>query len=136
MGKILGIDFGLKRTGLAITDEKQIIASPLMGVDSVHLMKTLQDLNRKENIEKFVLGYPLRLDGSDTHVTENIRILKEVLEKEFNKEVILFDERYSSATASQILHLGGKKSQQKDKKLVDKVAASVILSNYLENLNS
>ncbi len=132
MGKILAIDFGLKRSGLAITDDQKIIASPYMAVDSVNLMSTLQQIFKQENIELLVLGYPLRLDGSDAHISENVRMLREVLIKEFQVEVVLFDERYSSATASELIHLGGaKKSQKKDKKLVDKVAASVILSNYL-----
>jgi putative holliday junction resolvase len=137
VGKILAIDFGLKRSGLAITDDQKIIASPYMGVDSVQLMSVLQQIFQKESIEKLVLGYPLRLDGSDAHITENVRMLREVLLKEFKVEVILFDERYSSTTASELLHFGGaKKSQKKDKKLVDKVAASVILSNYLLSVSN
>jgi len=133
MSKIIALDFGLKRTGIAITDDKKIIASPLTTVDSVQLMNYLQLLLSKENIELIVLGYPTRLDGSDSHVTENVRLLKEALEKEFPTKPIVFqDERYSSATAMETIHLMGKAKHKKDKKLVDRVAATIILSEYLQ----
>jgi putative Holliday junction resolvase len=100
MSKIISLDFGLKRTGIAITDEKRIIASPLTTVDSIQLMTFLHQLMLKENVEIIVLGYPTRLDGSDSHITENVRLLKEALEKEFpTKSIVFQDERYSSATA-------------------------------------
>ena len=83
MSKIVAIDFGLKRTGLAITDSNAIIASPLTTVDSRTLMDFLSQLTNKESISTMVLGYPTRLDGSDTHITENVRLLKEALAKQF-----------------------------------------------------
>ncbi|NBR14204.1 MAG: Holliday junction resolvase RuvX [Flavobacteriales bacterium] len=135
MSKIIALDFGLKRTGIAITDEKQIIASPLTTVDSPQLMDFLKKLVLKEKIELFVLGFPLRLDGSDSHITENVRILKEVLEKEFPSIPVVFqDERYSSASAMETIHLMGKTKHKKDKKLVDRVAATIILSEYMRSI--
>jgi len=135
MSKIIALDFGLKRTGIAITDEKQIIASPLTTVDSPQLMDFLKMLVLKEKIELIVLGFPLRLDGSDSHITENIRILKEVLEKELHPiQVVFQDERYSSASAMETIHLMGKTKHKKDKKLVDRVAATIILSEYMRSI--
>ena len=135
MTKIISLDFGLKRTGIAITDEKRIIASPLTTVDSIQLMTFLHKLMTKENIEIIVLGYPTRLDGSDSHITENVRLLKEALEKEFpTKSIVFQDERYSSATAMETIHLMGKPKHKKDKKLVDRVAATIILSEYLQSI--
>ena len=135
MSKIIALDFGLKRTGIAITDEKQIIASPLTTVDSPQLMDFLKRLVLKEKIELIVLGFPLRLDGSDSHITENIRILKEVLEKELYPIPVVFqDERYSSASAMETIHLMGKTKHKKDKKLVDRVAATIILSEYMRSI--
>jgi putative Holliday junction resolvase len=81
MGRIVAIDFGLKRTGLAITDEMNIIASPLTTVESKDLMTFLKELTLKNSIDTFVLGEPKRLNNEDTHITENVRMLKTALEK-------------------------------------------------------
>jgi putative Holliday junction resolvase len=132
MSKIVAIDFGLKRTGLAITDQNAIIASPLTTVDSSTLMEFLVNLISKESISTMVLGYPTRLDGSDTHITENVRLLKEALVKQFPQcSIVLQDERFSSSRAMETIHLVGKKKQMKEKSLVDKLAATLILQDYL-----
>jgi len=137
MSKAIGIDFGLKRTGIAITDDLCIIASPLTVVDSTKLMQFLSDLIIKENAATLVLGFPTRLDGSDSHITENVRILKSELEKNFPTiSVVLQDERYSSAESMKVVHKAGKKKQQKDKGLIDKISAAIILQDYLETLNN
>ena len=132
MSKIVAIDFGLKRTGLAITDQNAIIASPLTTVDSSTLMEFLLQLTSKESISTMVLGFPTRLDGSDTHITENVRLLKDVLTKQFPQcSIVLQDERFSSLRAMETIHLVGKKKQMKQKSLVDKLAATLILQDYL-----
>ncbi len=132
MSKIVAIDFGLKRTGLAMTDEKAIIASPLTTVESSSLMDFLIQLTSKEAISTFVIGFPTRLDGSDTHITENVRLLKGALEKQFPSIAIDFqDERFSSSRAMETIHLAGKKKLMKEKSLVDKLAATLILQDYL-----
>lgn len=132
MPKIVAIDFGLKRTGLAITDEKAIIASPLCTIESQKLMDFLIELFVKENFSTLVLGYPTRLDGSDSHITENVRMLKEVLAKQFPNCLVDFqDERFSSSRAMETIHFVGKKKQMKEKNLVDKLAATLILQDYL-----
>lgn len=132
MSKIVAIDFGLKRTGLAMTDENAIIASPLCTVDSQKLMDFLIDLFVNEKFSTIVLGYPTRMDGSDSHITENVRLLKGVLEKQFPACIIVLqDERFSSSRAMETIHLVGKKKQMKEKSLVDKLAATLILQDYL-----
>lgn len=83
MNRILGIDFGLKRTGLAITDDSGIIASPLETVDSAKLMDFIVQLNNKKALNSIVLGEPKRLNNEDTHLSENVRMLKSALEKQF-----------------------------------------------------
>jgi putative Holliday junction resolvase len=133
MPKIVAIDFGLKRTGLAITDDRSIIASPLTTVDSSTLLDYLAQLISRETIATLVLGFPTKLDGSDTHITENVRLLKEALEKQFPQiPVKLQDERFSSSRAMETIHLAGKKKQMKEKSLVDKLAATLILQDYLD----
>ena len=137
MPKIVAIDFGLKRTGLAITDEKAIIASPLCTIESLKLIDFLIELSEKEHFSTLVLGYPTRLDGSDTHITENVRILKEVLTKQFPNCLVDFqDERFSSSRAMETIHFVGKKKQMKEKNLVDKLAATLILQDYLSEHES
>lgn len=133
MPKLIGIDFGLKRTGIAVTDDSQIIASPLTTVDSVKLMDFLTDYFSKNQVEAIVLGYPTRMDGSDTHITANVRLLKEALEKNFPQQPVhLQDERMTSSQAMQTIHLVGNKKNKKDKQLVDKIAATIILSDFLK----
>jgi putative Holliday junction resolvase len=132
MSKILAIDFGLKRTGLAITDDHAIIASPLTTIESSTLMDFLLKLLSKEPISTIVLGYPTRLDGTDTHITENVRLLQEALVKQFPQcSIVLQDERFSSSRAMETIHLAGKKKHMKQKSLVDKLAATLILQDYL-----
>jgi putative Holliday junction resolvase len=133
MGRIVGIDFGLKRSGLAMTDESNIIASPLTTVDSRELMTFLKELSTKNNIDTIVLGEPKRLNNEDTHITENVRMLKQVLEKEFpTMKVVLLDERFTSKMAFQsMIDSGMKKKQRQEKGTVDMISAAIILQGYL-----
>ncbi len=137
VSKVIALDFGLKRTGIAITDDLCIIASPLDVIDSAKLMDYLNELIPKERITRIVLGYPTRLDGSDSHITENVRLLKVELEKTFIDIPVFYqDERFTSKESRNVIHVAGKKSQQKNKGLVDKVSAALILQDYLGCLNS
>lgn len=133
MGKILAIDFGLKRTGLAITDDLKIIASGLDTVDSKRLMEYLKALVQKEKIECIVVGEPKRLDGSDTDITENVRLFKKALESAFPEiKIDLFDERFTSKMAFQAMIDGGLgKKQRQQKGMIDKVSATILLQSYL-----
>ena len=136
MGKILAIDFGLKRSGLAITDDAKMFAFGLDTIDSRELMKTLKTLIPKEKIELVVLGMPKRMNNEDSHISENVRLLKVALEEELSGvEVVLYDERFTSKMASQSMHMAGATKKQKgQKELVDKVSATLILQSYLEHL--
>jgi len=135
-GKIIALDFGLKRTGIAITDDLCLIASPLETVDSGQLSSYLSTLVIKEKVSTIVIGEPKRLDGRDSHITQNVYLLKGALEKQFPELTIrLHDERFTSKMASHaIFSSGTKKDKRKDKSLVDMVSAAILLQSYLERL--
>lgn len=133
MAKLLGIDFGLKRVGLAETDELQIIASPLTTIHSADLFKFILNYLEKNEVEKFILGYPTRTDGSDSHITQDVLKLKTKLENTFRKEVILMDERYTSKMAVDLMISSGmKKKKRQEKGMIDQMSATIILREYLE----
>lgn len=133
MSKIIALDFGLKRTGLAISDDAQLFAFGLDTVDSQNLMTVLQELFKKENVETIVLGLPKRLNNENAHITQNVYLLKEALENQFPlQKVELLDERFTSKMASAAMHrAGATKKQKMQKGLVDKVSATIILQDYL-----
>lgn len=134
MGKILALDFGLKRTGVAISDELQLFSFGLETVDSKELMSFLEKKVPAEKIEIIVLGMPKRLNNEDAHITENVRLLKKALEEKFPLvKIDLMDERFTSKMASAtILASGVNKKKRQEKSLVDKVSATIILQSYLE----
>lgn len=134
MGKILSIDFGLKRTGLAMSDDSKIFAFGLKTVDSKLLMAELKALVVKERIEEIVIGEPKRLDNSDSHITENVRLLHQTLAKEFPLITIaLLDERFTSKMASRVIAQSGlKKKDREQKGLIDEISATIILQDYLQ----
>lgn len=136
MGKILAIDFGLKRTGIAITDENKIIASGLTTVDSKELMNFLIQICTKEIIETIVLGEPKRLNNEPSHITSNVHLLKEALEKQFTLiPIVLIDERFTSKMAFQsMIDNGMSKKQRKNKGLIDEISATIILQSYMQTL--
>ena len=135
MGKIVAIDFGLKRTGIAITDENQIIASGLKTVDSKDLMTFLKELVVKDKIEAIVVGLPKRLNNEPTHITENVLLLKEALEKQFTTiRIHLLDERFTSKMAFQtMIDSGLSKKQRQNKGLIDEISATIILQSFMES---
>ena len=131
--RILALDFGLKRTGLAITDENNIIASGLKTVDSKVLLVEVHKIVSEKNIGTLVLGEPKRLNNEHTHITENVHILFEVLKKEFpTLFVTLYDERFTSKMASQAISMSGlTKNKKQDKALIDEVSATILLQSYM-----
>lgn len=134
MSKAIGIDFGLKRTGISVSDDLGIIATPLKTVASLELMQFLKDLVLSENIETMVLGFPLGLNGADTDITQNVRLLRLALEKEFPLlQVTLFDERMTSKIAQKTLIQGVSKKKRKQKGLIDQMSATIILQDYLNS---
>jgi putative Holliday junction resolvase len=133
MGRILAIDYGLKRTGLAVTDPLQIIATPLETVDSSTLVSWLKEYFQKENVERIVLGMPTKPDQSDTHTTGPVRKLAEQLKSIFpDTPISLEDERFTSKMAMQSMIAGGTtKKYRREKSNVDKISASIILQSYM-----
>jgi putative Holliday junction resolvase len=136
MGRIVALDFGLKRTGIAITDDMNIIASGLKTIDSKVLIDELKTLVSKNNIDTIVIGEPKRLNGSDSHISENVRLLFEHLKKTFPLlNIVKYDERFTSKMASQtIAMMGFSKSKKQDKSLIDEVSATIILQSYMQSV--
>ena len=134
MGKVVSIDFGLKRTGIALSDESRMFAFGLETVESKNLMDYLVALKQKEDFSTIVLGMPKRLNNEDSHISENVRLLKTALENQFDgMEVVLIDERFTSKMASaSMFSAGATKKQLKEKELIDKVSATIILQSYLD----
>lgn len=135
MPRILAIDYGAKRTGLAVTDPIGIIASPLDVIPSHQLESFLKDYFIKENVEKVVIGMPKNTDGSDTNATPLVQAFINRFKKVFPaKELILHDERFTSKMAMDAMIAGGmKKKDRQNKGNVDKVSATIILQSYLES---
>src|SRR3984957_744568 len=133
MPRILAIDFGLKRTGLAVTDPLKIIATGLTTVESSKLIPFLKDYFKKENVELILIGEPKNLDDSDTHATPLVRQIIIKLQKEFPAIPIqTVDERYSSKMASRaMIDMGMKKKQRQNKALIDEIAATILLQEWL-----
>ncbi|MDG1742865.1 MAG: Holliday junction resolvase RuvX [Crocinitomicaceae bacterium] len=134
MSKILALDFGLKRTGLALTDDEKMFAFGLETVNSNVLMQRIGELIESEEVDELVLGLPKRLNNQDSHITQNVLLLKDAIEKNFpSLRIHLLDERFTSKMASQAMHAAGASNKQKkEKELVDKVSATIILQSYLQ----
>jgi len=134
MARILAIDYGVKRTGLAVTDPLQIIANALTTVETPQLFNFLKDYFKKEQVERIIIGDPRNLDDSDTHATPHVRKAIERLKKEFPAiPVVTVDERFSSKMAKgAMIEMGMKKMQRRDKSMVDKIAATILLQEYME----
>ena len=133
MPRILSIDYGLKRTGLAVTDPLQIIATGLTTVESKQLIPFLKDYFAREEVELIIIGDPKNWDDTDTHATPLVEKIIKQLEKNFPKIPIKkVDERYTSKMAKDaMLEMGLKKMQRRNKKLVDEIAATILLQEYL-----
>lgn len=133
MGRIVAIDYGLKRTGLAVTDDLQIIASGLTTVATSELMPFLKDYTQKETIELFLVGEPKQMDNSPSESEKHITPFIKKLEKAFPSiEIKRVDERFTSKMAFQtMIDSGLKKQQRKNKALVDEISATLILQSYL-----
>jgi putative Holliday junction resolvase len=136
MGRILAIDYGTKKTGLAVTDPLQIIASGLETIPTDGLMAWLERYVKAEGVETIVLGEPLHADGAPAQLHEQILRLKGTLERTFpGVPVVLQDERYTSEEAKRIILLSGAgKKKRQDKTLVDKVSAAIILQAYMQQI--
>lgn len=137
MARILSIDYGAKRTGLAVTDPLQIIATGLTTVETPKLFKFLKEYFAKEPVELIIMGEPKNWDDTDTHATPLVKKAVERLKREFPTIPIkMWDERYTSKMASQaMIEMGLKKKQRRNKALVDEIAATIMLQEYLRSIS-
>ena len=133
MARILALDFGTKRTGIAVTDELQIIASGLTTVKTPDLLTFLKDYFAKEKVETMVVGEPTQKDGSPSQSEEAIQeFLKKFREKFPQMPIERVDERYTSKMAVETMISSGiKKKKRRNKELIDEISATIILQNYL-----
>lgn len=135
MARILAIDYGLKRTGIAVTDPFKIIATGLTTISSPELIRFLKDYFLKESVELVIIGEPKNWDDTDTHATPLVKTIIKKLKKEFPAMPIrTVDERFTSKMASQaMIDMGMKKMQRRNKALVDEIAATIMLQEYLRS---
>jgi|SRR6476620_1424929 len=137
MARILSIDYGGKRTGLAVTDPLQIIATGLTTVESKDMISFLKKYLLQEEVELMIIGEPKNLDDSDTHATPLVKEAIKKLQKEFpHIPVKSVDERFTSKMAKlAMLEMGMKKKDRRDKKNVDVIAATMMLQEYLQSIS-
>jgi putative Holliday junction resolvase len=134
MSRILSIDYGGKRTGIAVTDPLKIIATGLTTVETPKLIRFLKDYFSKEGVEKVIIGMPLNWDDSDTDATPEVKRFIASFQKIFpDVPIEEVDERFTSKLASRaMLQMGLKKKQRRNKALVDEIAATIMLQEYLQ----
>lgn len=135
VARILSIDYGGKRTGLAVTDPFKIIATGLKTVETTKLISFLKDYFSKEEVELVIVGMPVNWDDTATHATPLVQKFIKEFQKNFTsipiKEV---DERFTSKLASQaMLQMGLKKKQRQNKAMLDEIAATIMLQEYLQH---
>jgi len=135
MGRILAIDYGTKRIGLAVTDPLQIFASPLNTVSPKEFDNFISNYLKTGEVEAFVIGYPVQMNNQPSESVKYINPFIKKLKKAFpEKHIYLVDERFSSQMALRTMIDGGvKKRDRQDKSMVDKISASIILQSFLDN---
>ena len=133
MARILSIDYGLKRTGIAVTDDFQIIASGLITIPSAELISFLKNYFSKENVETVIIGEPKQMNGLPSESTEIIEKFSVQFHTEFpTMKMERVDERFTSKMAFQtMIDSGLKKKQRQNKGLIDEIAATILLQDYL-----
>lgn len=138
MPRVIAIDYGSKRTGIAVTDPLQLIASPLTTISTKELIPFLKKYFDQEEVENLVIGMPKNLSNQDTHSTASVRKIILQLEKNFpSLKIVEVDERFTSKMAFAAMIEGGvKKKDRKDKSTVDKLSATIILQSYLQSHSS
>ena len=132
--RVLAIDYGMARTGIAVSDPTGLIASPYKVIPSKNyekLLNALGDVLSEVSPEKVLLGYPARTDGIKSEMCERVERFREELMSRFHVEAELVDEKYTTVIASQMLHAGGQSSKEQ-RKSIDAAAAAVLLQGYLD----
>ena len=134
MQRTVGIDYGRARAGVALSDPLGIFASPLETVPATKIIDYLKNLAERDEIVRFVVGYPLNLDGSHAEAAADVDVFLKKLQKAFpDTPIALEDERFTSVLAHRAMIDGGmKKSDRRDKNQVDKISAAIILQSYLD----
>jgi putative Holliday junction resolvase len=137
LGRILAIDFGTKRIGLAVTDPQRIIATALETVESRNILSFLSQYFEKEVVDEIVIGLPKNLKNEDSETAPAVRAFAEQVKQKFQgKPVHFVDERFTSSIAKQTMIDGGmKKKARRDKSNVDKISATLILQTYLQMIH-
>ena len=137
MGRILAIDYGMKRTGLAVTDPLKIISTALETVETTTLVEYLKKYFLKESVDEVVIGMPKQLNNQDSETAPAVRAFVEIFKKSFpEKPIYLADERFTSALAKRAMIEGGmSKKNRQVKSNVDKISATIILQSYMESRN-
>ena len=135
MGRIMGIDYGRKRTGLAVTDTLQIVAGNLATVPTHTLLSFIKDYISREPVDRIVIGKPTQLNGEPSESMKYITPFVKLLRKELpDMPIVMYDERFTSTIAHRAMIDGGmKKSDRRDKSRVDAIAATIILNDYLQS---
>ena len=136
-GRLVGIDFGKKRIGVAVSDERKMLASPLLTLENFSTLKAAagllkETLSSYSSIEAIVVGLPLHMSGKESDLSRLARQFGEVLKETLELPVIFWDERLSSRQVERSMREAGLK-RKKQAKLTDKLAAAVILQNYLDS---
>ena len=134
MSRILALDYGFKRVGIAVTDPLKIISTVLTTVSSSEILIFLIDYTKTEKVEEIVVGYPKQMNNEDSEAFQYIKPFVEELEKKFTDiKITLFDERFTSKMASYaMVQAGFKKKDRQNKSNIDKMSAAILLQNYLE----
>ncbi|MEY3367179.1 MAG: hypothetical protein RI973_334 [Bacteroidota bacterium] len=136
MPRILAIDYGTKRTGLAVTDPLQIIASALRTISTEEVFDFLRSYLAEETVELIVVGNPMHPDGNPAQIAHLVKGFVRNLQKMFPEvPVVLHDERFTSVEARQVLlQSGASQKKRRDKSLIDKISAALILEDYMKSV--
>lgn len=135
MGRILAIDFGSKRSGIATTDPLGIVATPLKALFTHHIFDFLSQYFKKEEVEKVVVGWPKNIDGSDTNNTPLVRAFLNRFKKLFPEMPLSLQDEWNTSNLAKtaLIESGIKKKKRRDKLAIDQISAVLILQSYLES---
>lgn len=138
MGRLMAIDYGQKRTGLAVTDPERIIATGLTTVDTPHLMRYLEEYCKREEVDCFVVGEPRQMNNTPSQSAQYIEPFVALLAARFpDKEIARIDERFTSKMAFQTMIDGGlHRKQRQNKALIDEISATIMLQDYMRSKQS
>jgi len=136
LGRIIAIDYGLKRTGIAVTDPERIIARALKAVPTAEALLFLKKYCAEEKVDCIIVGMPRKMDGSESEISPHVKRFIAALRKAFRGiDILEEDERFTTAIAQRsLIYSGVKKMQRRDKSLVDMTSAAILLQGYLERI--